>query len=281
MRVSACCAGKNHAAEQIVGRIKINERGNENMKSRYLVCFVALMTAAIVAGCGSSKPKAERINLDKVISIMMDTLKETDTVKETDKKATVSDPIVRPGETTSTSADKDKPKVAPITKMDAEKEKKFLEKFAENLNKAHLKSTSIGVAMLPDGAIEGFEDPNTNMKKDAGEKSLFKIHVDQKRNRVIASDTVHGQHRDHSLASGVGGLMMGYMLGRMLTRQSASGFDTRQFEQMKMSPPASQTPAQRKSIATGKSAEDGSGVKKPSGGSRGFTPKSRGGRSRR
>ena len=45
--------------------------------------------------------------------------------------------------------------------------------------------------------------------------------------------------------------MMGYMMGKMLNRQSSSGFDARKFEQMKMSPPASQTPPKGRSTATG------------------------------
>jgi len=118
------------------------------------------------------------------------------------------------------------------------------------------------------------------MKRDGGEKVIFKIHIDKQRDRVIASDPNHGYHRDHSLSTGLGGLMMGYMIGRMLNRQSSSGFDTRQFEQMKMSPPAPQTPAPQKSVATGKPMEEKSavGAKKPTGGSKGFAPKSKGGR---
>jgi hypothetical protein len=238
------------------------------MKYRYLVWFISLILVAIISGCGPSKPKVERLDLDKVISIMMDTLKEMD------KEAAASGTTGGTVEKATTTTDKEKRNAAPITEMDAEKEKKFLENFADNLNKAQLRSTPIGVAMLDNGTVEGFEDPNKNMKKDSGEKVLFKIHIDKKRNRLIASDTIQGRHRDHSLGPGLG-LMMGYMLGKMLNRQSSSGFDTGQFEQMKMSPPA-----QQRSVATGKSPEGKSvsGAKKRSGGSRGFSPKPTGSR---
>ena len=128
--------------------------------------------------------------------------------------------------------------------------------------------------MLDNGTLEGFEDPNKNNKKDSGEKTLFKLYVDKKRDRIIATDTIQGRHRDHSLSSGLGGLMIGYMLGNMLNRQSSSGFDTRQFEQMKMSLPTPQASTQKKSMATGKAADEktAGAVKKKSGGSKGFKP---------
>lgn len=241
------------------------------MKYRYRFWLACLILAAVVLGCGPSKPKVERLDLDKVISIMLDTLKEMD------KEAAHSGAVVPSIEKADANTEKDKKKVAPLTEMDAEKEKTFLQKFADNLNQAQARSTPIGVAMLDNGAVEGFEDPNKNMKKDPGEKRLFKIYVDKKRDRLIASDTIQGHHRDHSLGAGLGGLMMGYMMGKMLNRQSSSGFDTRQFEQMKMSPPASATTPQGRSVATGKSVEEKSvtGAKKSSGGSRGFSPKSK------
>ncbi|MBM4328377.1 MAG: hypothetical protein FJ118_14580 [Deltaproteobacteria bacterium] len=244
------------------------------MKHRYLAWLVALILVVTVVGCGPSKPKVERIDLDKVISIMMETLKGMD------KEVAAPGAAVGSAEKAGEAKDKEGKKLAPITGMDAEKEKLFLTRFAENLNKAHLKSTPIGVAMLDNGAVEGFDDPNENMKRDGSEKVIFRIHIDKQRDRVIASDPNQGYHRDHSLSTGLGGLMMGYMIGRMLNRQSASGFDTRQFEQMKASPPASQAPAPQKSVATGKTSEEKSavGTKKPTGGSRGFAPKSKGSR---
>jgi hypothetical protein len=246
------------------------------MKYKHLVWFVSLslILVALFSGCGPSKPRVERIDLDRVISIMMETLKGMD------KEVAASGETISSGEKLGETKDQNTKKLAPMTGMDAEKEKLFLKRFAENLNKAHLKSTPIGVAMLDNGSVEGFDDPNENMKRDGGEKVIFKIHIDKQRDRVIASDPNHGYHRDHSLSTGLGGLMMGYMIGRMLNRQSSSGFDTRQFEQMKMSPPAPQTPAPQKSVATGKPMEEKSavGAKKPTGGSKGFAPKSKGGR---
>jgi len=241
------------------------------MTYKYLALLVSLILVFALVGCGPSRPRVERIDLDRVISIMMETLKGMD------KDVAVSGEAITSVEKFGETKDKDSKKLAPITGMDAEKEKLFLKRFAENLNKAHLRSSPIGVAMLDNGAVEGFEDFNENMKRDGSEKVIFKIHIDKQRDRVIASDPIQGYHRDHSLGAGFGGLMMGYMIGRMLNRQSATGFDTRQFEQMKMSPPSSQAPAQQKSVATGKTPEEKSavGTKKPSGGSRGFAPKTK------
>jgi len=100
---------------------------------------------ALFSGCGPSKPRVERIDLDRVISIMMETLKGMD------KEVAASGETISSGEKLGETKDQNTKKLAPMTGMDAEKEKLFLKRFAENLNKAHLKSTPIGVAMLDNG----------------------------------------------------------------------------------------------------------------------------------
>ncbi len=105
-------------------------------------------------------------------------------------------------------------------KASADKTKKFLTNFKKELNTRKIGTKhQVGVLFMDSGVFEGYADKNKNNKKDAGEKKLFHLEVDGERKRVIATTWVNNKPyrrpRGYSLA---GGLLGGYMLGRMMGR---------------------------------------------------------------
>ncbi len=238
------------------------------------MCAVAVM----MVGCGSDKlpdsplsgsgtgTSREVIDLDKVLKIMADTIKDLEPKKTTDS----SEP--------KTDAATDKPKAPPA--QDKIKEKEFLAKFAENLNKEAVSAKPIGVTMLQNGTVQGFEDRNKNNIKDGSdEKELFKVQIDEKQKRFVASDP-QGYHRDHGFGMGMGGFFMGYLMSSMLSRHHAAGLSPNRFDNTKMSQPGyhrtAATQARTAPKAGGTSGTPGSsGAARSRGGSGGF---SRGGK---
>lgn len=110
---------------------------------------------------------------------------------------------------------------------------KFAAKYGEGLNAAQpaINANPIGIESQANGAILSFDDANSNGIKDAGEKDLFTMEVDSENNQLIAS--TEGESRNSGF-SGTG-LLMGMMIGNMLSRQRATGTN----------------PASRKSTARG------------------------------
>lgn len=98
---------------------------------------------------------------------------------------------------------------------------KFAAKYNEGLNAAQppMNSNPIGVESQADGAILSFDDANSNGIKDAGEKDLFKMEVDSENSQLIAS--TEGEARQSGFSAS--GLLMGMMIGNMLSRQRATG----------------------------------------------------------
>jgi len=168
----------------------------------------------VTAGCGGgSDPKVTMADLDKVLQIFEDTLKEKAPAGAAQAKA---DPKQKPAPTG------DKSQLQEV-KNDPKTTAEFLTRFARNLNNAKIIEEPIGVQMLTTGAIEGFVDKDKNMKKGgADETKLFEIQIDTQRNRLVASQTVEGStyHRDRPYHYRPGGFFMGYMLGNMMGRQS-------------------------------------------------------------
>ena len=152
---------------------------------------VLLMVATV--GCGSTN--VEVVDLNKVLDVFGDTLTELDG-KHSDK-----------GEAEVEVVDEASEK--------AEFQKEFVDLYTTNLNKAKLVSGSIGVVMAPSGDIEGFKDKNSDMKKDAGEKKLFSIQIDEENSRVVATDDTY--YRDHSY-NRRSGFFTGYLIGSMMGR---------------------------------------------------------------
>ncbi len=98
---------------------------------------------------------------------------------------------------------------------------KFAVKYNEGLNAAEppINPNPLGVAAQENGALLSFDDVNKNGIQDEGEKSLFLMEVDSENNRLVATN------REESRESGFSGsgLLMGYMIGSMLSRQRATG----------------------------------------------------------
>ncbi len=98
---------------------------------------------------------------------------------------------------------------------------KFASSYTQNLNSTHpaIHAGAIGVEAKSDGSFGAFSDDNNNMTKDEGEQELFKLEVDSENNRLIASDETEVRE---SHFSGTG-LLMGMLIGSMLSRQRATG----------------------------------------------------------
>ncbi len=207
---------------------------------RILLAAICIGLLAGLSGCGKDsgqetkapapKKSVEVIDLDKVLKVLTETMDEMDL----ERIAGASDSeLAALGEDSSKTG---KQTLSPPMRIDEASEQKFLKKFADNLNRGKLVSEPIGVAMLPDGSIQGFTDKNKNMKKEGSDKDLFKIQIDHQRGRIVASDTVHNYHRDHHYGHPFGGFFSGYLLGRMMSQQHSAGVDTSRLSSMPMSP---------------------------------------------
>ena len=164
----------------------------------------------LLLGCGSNA-QVEVIDLNRVLDIMQKTLDDNQATRGAEFQGKGEDPEAQKAFMQS-----------------------FNEQYAENLNAAKLMSQPIGTSVQADGSISGFVDPNRNMNQDAGEKQLFKVELDAERNRLIATDTQNGYHRDHGFS--MSGLMVGMLIGHMLSGQRSAGITGSRFSNMKMSP---------------------------------------------
>jgi len=270
--------GQEWHSSQVSGQIFVNGYTKffvlEENEMRFRLLFLALCAGVIIGliGCGGGAPpsgdllkgaaKVDKIDLDRVLKILTETLDEMDlqmiskaTDKELDQMAAQT-----------ASADKDKPAAGKT--LDKEKEQAFLSKFAAKLNKAQLISEPIGVAMLPEGTIQGFVDLNNNGVKDgAAERELFKVQLDQQRNRILASDASN-RYREHQYGFSPGGFFTGLLLGTMLNRQRTTGFDASKFGSIQTTPT---------STGSGSAAPAARGPAAPAPGSTGTTKAAPGG----
>jgi len=96
--------------------------------------------------------------------------------------------------------------------------KVLAEKFNEKQPALHDKP--IGTLPKENASIVAFEDVNSNLEMDEGESALFLIEVDGENSRVIASGRT-GEVNEHRF-SGTG-LLAGYLIGSMLSRQKLNG----------------------------------------------------------
>lgn len=83
-----------------------------------------------------------------------------------------------------------------------------------------LHSKAIGVSPQTDASLLAFEDLNNNGDMDQGEDALFLIEIDGEKQRIIATSR-SGAVNDHHF-SGTG-LLAGYLIGSMLSRQRGAG----------------------------------------------------------
>lgn len=98
---------------------------------------------------------------------------------------------------------------------------KFAAKYGSDLNSAQppLNANPIGVVPQENGALLSFDDVNSNGIKDPGEKDLFTMEVDSQNSQLVAS--TEGESRSSGFSGS--GLLMGMMIGNMLSRQRATG----------------------------------------------------------
>lgn len=98
---------------------------------------------------------------------------------------------------------------------------KFSAKYGSDLNATQpaLHTGNIGVNSQEDGSFLAFDDQNNNQIKDANEGDLFKLEVDNENNRLIASNDEQVNEQGFSGS----GLLMGMLLGNMMSRQRATG----------------------------------------------------------
>lgn len=98
---------------------------------------------------------------------------------------------------------------------------KFATNYARDLNSSQppLIPGTIGVEAQPDGSFKAFSDTNNNAIKDADEKEVFDLEVDKENNRLLASDETAVRESGFSGS----GLLMGMLIGNMLSRQRVSG----------------------------------------------------------
>jgi len=185
-----------------------------------------------LAACSGSTP-VEVVDLNKVLDVMVTTLDQEQAKMGSEFQGKSEDPAAREEFMT-----------------------RFNVKYAENLNKAKLMSQPIGTSVNKDGSISGFIDPNKNMTMDAGEQKIFIVEIDSARNRLIATDTQRGYHRDSGFS--MAGLATGLLIGHLLSRQSAAGVNTNKFSNMKMSPQNYHAGAVQQAKASAK-ARSGSG----------------------
>jgi hypothetical protein len=171
--------------------------------------FFAGALTVLLSGC--SNESVEVVDLNRVLDVMVDTLDQTQAKMGSEFQGNSEDPEVR---------------------------QQFMDNFnvlyAENLNAAKLMSQPIGTSVQSDGSISGFIDPNQNMTMDGSEKQIFIVEIDSERNRLIATDTQHGYHRDHGFS--MAGLATGMLIGHLLSRQRAAGISSSRFSNMNMSP---------------------------------------------
>lgn len=102
----------------------------------------------------------------------------------------------------------------------------FSKELESNYNAAQpaLHKTTIGVIPQNDASLLAYEDANQNQTMESEEPALFLIEIDGENARIIASSR-SGAVNDHHF-SGTG-LLAGYLIGSMLSRQRMTGVDTK------------------------------------------------------
>ncbi len=127
----------------------------------------------------------------------------------------------------------------------------FSRDLADDLRMAQppLYTSPIGIVVAKDGSIQGYNDKNGNYIRETGEGDLFKIEIDSQNNRIIASNG--GVVREQGMGMG-GGLMMGMLMGSLLSRQSAAGIRPGAFNNKRATPkPRARTSSARSRAGSG------------------------------
>lgn len=106
----------------------------------------------------------------------------------------------------------------------------------------------IGMTLGSDAVFTGFEDTNANRVRDDGEENIFTVEVDVENERLIATD-VSGNSVHHRYSGS--GLVTGLLIGRLLSRQSASGIRRGSFNNRRTTSRASYSGARSRSRSGG------------------------------
>ena len=95
----------------------------------------------------------------------------------------------------------------------------------DNYNKAEPKLFDAQIAVSPqaDASLLAYADTNLSTTLDEKEELLFKIEIDGENARIIASSR-SGAINEHSFSGS--GLLAGYLIGSMLSRQTRAGVNT-------------------------------------------------------
>ena len=98
----------------------------------------------------------------------------------------------------------------------------FSKTLQANYNRAQpaLYPGTIGVIPQSDASLLAYDDANFSQSYDEGEAKLFLIEIDGENSRIVASGR-NGAVNDHHF-SGTG-LLTGYLIGSMLSRQRMAG----------------------------------------------------------
>lgn len=101
----------------------------------------------------------------------------------------------------------------------------FAEVLSDNYNKTQPKliESQIGVSPQADASLLAYSDTNLNSVLDDQEDLLFKIEIDGENARIIASSRSGAVNEHHFSGTG---LLAGYVIGSMLSRQSRAGVNT-------------------------------------------------------
>jgi hypothetical protein len=83
---------------------------------------------------------------------------------------------------------------------------------------------SIGVSPQTDASLLAFVDANGNAELEESEELLFLIEIDGENARIIASSSSGAINEHHFSGTG---LLTGYLIGSMLTRQRAAGVSSK------------------------------------------------------
>ena len=171
---------------------------------RHVIVPFCLVLMALVGGC--STITVDVVDLNRVLDLFAETLTELDGEKPANVNA----------EGGGDAGEQAVVGIEVVAEEDKDKTESFIKLFRTKLNAANLVSTTIGVKIEESGVITGFADADNNNVMSGGEKSIFRIEIDEERERVVASDG-DGHYRDHRYRRR-GGIFTGYLLGRMLSR---------------------------------------------------------------
>lgn len=236
--------------------------------------FASLILIAIgisfFSGC-QSRTAVEVVDLNKVLDIYDRAVKSKED-PELANSETANSTTANSAAANSTTEDK------PTTEENAEDTKAFLKLFADELNKASLIKSTIGVDIQVSGIIRGFVDRDKNGSRDlsgSNEPLLFTIEFDKQGERVIATQTVAGQQyrRDHHYGSGYRNYYyFHHMRNSMWSRQNSYYSSSRpqpNYSGLSMSSPNYHTAAVSKAQAASRASSRSSA--RGSSGSRSFS----------